>query len=268
MNDNLNLIIGGTGKTGRRVAERLTAQGHPVRIGSRSGTPPFDWEARDTWAPVLEGVGAAYVTYYPDLSTPGAVAAVGEFAEVAAAHGVQRLVLLSGRGEPTHEAAEKAVQTAGPDWTIVRSGWFAQNFDEGFLTPVAGEIVLPAGDAVEPFVDADDIAAVAVAALTDPRHRGRVYEVSGPRALSFADVAAELSRATGRTITYRPVSKAEYADMLRAEGAPAELAELFEGIVSGRNAEPADGVQEALGRPATDFTVYASRVAATGAWRD
>jgi uncharacterized protein YbjT (DUF2867 family) len=238
-----------------------------VRIGSRAGTPPFDWEARDTWAPALEGVSAAYVTYYPDLSTPGAAEAVGEFAELAAAHGVQQLVLLSGRGEETHEAAEKAVQAAGPNWTIVRSSWFDQNFDEGFLTPVAGEIVLPAEDAVEPFIDADDIAAVAAAALTDPRHRGRVYEVSGPRALSFTDVAAELSRAAGRTITYRPVSKAEYIDMLGAEGAPAELAELFEGIVSGRIAEPADGVREALGRPATDFADYAARAAADGAWQ-
>ena len=78
------LVLGATGKTGRRVAERLTARGLPVRLGSRSGELPFDWDDRATWAPALHGVGAAYVTYYPDLAIPGAAATVGGFANLAA----------------------------------------------------------------------------------------------------------------------------------------------------------------------------------------
>ena len=126
------LVLGGTGKTGRRVVERLIARGVPTRVGSRSGEPPFDWEDRSTWAPVLEGVRSAYVSYYPDLSVPGAVEAVGSFAELAVESGVRRLVLLAGRGEPEAEHAEDAVRESGADLTIVRSTWFAQNFSEDY----------------------------------------------------------------------------------------------------------------------------------------
>ena len=120
------LVLGGTGKTGRRVVERLEERGLPVRVGSRSGEPPFDWEDEATWAPALSGVGSVYVSYYPDLAVPGAVAAVRSFAEVATRSGVRRLVLLSGRGEPEAERAELALQEAvdakaGAEWTILRS---------------------------------------------------------------------------------------------------------------------------------------------------
>ena len=130
------LVLGGTGKTGRRVVERLTARGVPVRVGSRSGEPPFDWEDRATWAPALEGVGAVYITYYPDIAVPGAAENVRSFAELAVANGVPRLVLLSGRGEAEAERAEQAVQDTGADLTIVRSTWFMQNFSEDFMLDV------------------------------------------------------------------------------------------------------------------------------------
>src|SRR5215212_10696942 len=162
------LVLGGTGKTGRRVVKRLEARGLPVRVGSRSGEPPFDWEERSTWAPVLEGVGSAYISHYPDLAVPGAPDTVGSFAELAVRSGVRRLVLLAGRGEPEAEAAEDAVRASGADLTIVRSTWFAQNFSEDYLVDGvrSGEVALPARDVPEPFVDAEDIADVAVAALT------------------------------------------------------------------------------------------------------
>ncbi|AGZ39037.1 hypothetical protein AFR_03740 [Actinoplanes friuliensis DSM 7358] len=248
--------------------ERLTDQGRPVRVGSRSGKPPFDWNDESTWAPALEGVTAAYITYYPDLALPGAVAAVDGFARLAAHSGVEQLVLLSGRGEPEAEAAERAVQGAGTGWTVVRSSWFSQNFSESFLLdPVQlGDIALPAGDAREPFTDADDIADVVTAALVDSRHRGKVYEVTGPRLLSFAEVAAELSAATGRTITYTPVSRDEYSKVLEENGLPLEFADLFAGILDGRNAHLTDGVQQALGRAPKDFADYARESAAAGAW--
>lgn len=263
------LIIGGTGKTGRRVADRLTGRGLPVRIGSRSAAVPFVWEDPDTWEAALDGIGAVYVTYYPDLGFPGAAEAVGEFARVAVAKGARRLVLLSGRGEEGAQAAERALQASGADWTVVRASWFNQNFSESFFVePVlSGELVLPTGDAVEPFVDADDIADVVVAALTDDRHIGRTYELSGPRLLGFHEVAAELSRATGRDIRYVPVPMDAYRALLAEHGEPVEFADLFGLITDGRNAHLVDGVQEVLGRAPRDFTEFARDAAEAGAWK-
>ncbi|KJY20939.1 NAD(P)H-binding protein [Streptomyces katrae] len=262
------LVIGGNGKTGRRVAERLLVQGRPVRIGSRTGEPAFDWHRPETWGPALRDVDRVYVTYQPDLSFPGAADQVGAFAEAAVAAGARRLVLLSGRGEEAARTSEDRLKDSGADWTVVRASWFHQNFDEDFfLEPVrAGEIALPVADAVEPFVDAGDIADVAVAALTDDRHIGRTYELSGPRLLGFGEVAAELSKATGREIAYVPVSDGEFRAALREEGLPEEFAELFALILDGRNAHLVHGVEEVLGRPPRDFADYAREVAASGVW--
>lgn len=266
------LVVGGTGKTGRRVAERLTAQGRPTRVGSRAATPPFDWDDDATWAPAVHGVGSAYISYYPDLAFPGAAERVAAFSDLAVANGVERLVLLSGRNEEGALAGELAVQEAGAEWTIVRSSFFNQNFDESFwLEPVlSGRLVLPAGDVAEPFIDAGDVADVAVAALTEDGHAGRVYEVTGPRLLTFADAAGEIAQATGRDLTYIPVSPADYATALSDEGLPedyiSELVELFRTVLDGRSAYLSDGVQQALGRQPLDFADYARRAAATGAW--
>ncbi|MGW2180545.1 NmrA family NAD(P)-binding protein [Streptomyces sp. NPDC001732] len=262
------LVIGGTGKTGRRVAERLTARGLPVRVGSRNGEPPFDWENPGTWEAALDGVGAVYVTYYPDLAFPGAAEAVGAFSELAVKKGARRLVLLSGRGEEGAVVSENKLKESGADWTVVRANWFNQNFNESFfLEPVlSGELALPTADAVEPFVDADDIADAVTAALTDDRHIGRTYELSGPRLLSFHDVAAELSKATGREITYIPVELDDYRAVLRENGLPVEFADLFGLILDGRNASVVHGVEEALGRKARDFSDFARDAAASGVW--
>jgi uncharacterized protein YbjT (DUF2867 family) len=266
------LIVGGTGKTGRRVADRLAGQGIPVRIGSRRADIPFDWDDNSTWAATLDGVRSAYVTYYPDLAFPGASDRIRAFARLAADSGVERLVLLSGRGEEGAYASEQALQEAGVPWTVIRSTWFAQNFSEHFLLePVlAGVIALPAGDVAEPFVDIDDLADVAVAALTEDGHAGQVYELTGPRLLTFTDVAEELTKATGRDIQYIPVTGAEYAAMAVEHGVPAEevaaLTELFETVLDGRNAHLADGVERALGRQPKDFSDYARDAAASGVW--
>jgi uncharacterized protein YbjT (DUF2867 family) len=270
--NDITLVVGGTGKTGRRVAERLAAGGRPVRIGSPSSRPGFDWNDETTWKPALEGVGAAYLTYAPDLGLPGAADRVRDLAAAALGAGVRRLVLLSGRGQHGHAPAEQAVQDSGLAWTIVRSAWFAQNFSEGFLTPmiVDGTVAVPAGEAAEPFVDAGDLADVAVAALTDERHSGEIYEVSGPRVLRFADAAEEISRATGRPVHVVPISPHDFADGMAAAGVPAELiavlSEVFAELRDGRNATTADGVRRALGRPARDFGEYAREAAAAGAW--
>lgn len=269
----ITLVVGSTGKTGRRVAERLEARGVTVRHGSRSSATPFDWEDPATWAPALEGVTNAYVTYYPDLAFPGAAEQLGELARLAVAAGVRHLVLLSGRGEEGALASEQAVLDSGADWTVVRASWFFQNFDEGSFADLvrAGLLPLPAGDVAEPFVDADDVADIAVAALTDPgRHAGRVHEVTSPRLLTFHDVAAELSVAAGRTVTYVPVTLDEFEEGLLDEGLPADFAAglkgLFAEVMDGRNSSVTDGIEEALGRPGRDFTDYARAAAATGVW--
>lgn len=268
----LTLVLGGTGKTGRRVVERLEALDVPVRMGSRSASPAFDWEDETTWGPVLHGVEKVYLSYYPDLAAPGAVQAVTAFTAKAAQAGVRHVVLLSGRGEDEAQECERIVQESGPAWTVVRSSWFAQNFSEDYLLdPVrSGEVALPAGDVPEPFVDADDIADVAVAALTRDGHAGQVYEVTGPRALTFAEAVAEIGRAAGRDIAFVPVGADEYADVLKEHGLPGELIEfltyLFTTVLDGRNTRPTDGVRRALGREPADFAEYARRTAASGIW--
>src|SRR6185436_162956 len=168
------LIIGGAGKTGRRVDALLRQRGIATRPVSRSTTPAFDWNRPKDWAAALEGVSQAYVTYHPDITVEGAVEAIAELGRLARQKGLERVVLLSGRGEPAAERAEQALQASGVPWTIVRASWFNQNFSEGYLVDgvLAGEIALPAGAVPEPFVDADDIAEVVVAALTDRHHAG------------------------------------------------------------------------------------------------
>jgi uncharacterized protein YbjT (DUF2867 family) len=265
------LVLGGTGKIGRRVAERLAARGLPARFGSRSGEPPFDWDEPSTWRPVLQGVGSAYVAHYWD-AIPGAAETQRSFAELAVESGVRRLVLLSGRGEEESERGWRAVRDSGAELTVLRSTWFAQNFSEEFWQEQvqAGEVTLPAGDTPEPFVDADDIADVAVAALTDDRHIGEVYELTGPRLLTFAEAVREISRAVGREIRYLPISIDVFAAAAAEQGVPSELAELlanlFDEVLDGRNAHVADGVQRALGREPRDFSDYARDAAATGVW--
>jgi uncharacterized protein YbjT (DUF2867 family) len=269
--NDITLVVGGTGTTGRRVAARLAAAGRPVRVGSRSGRPRFDWADQTTWEPALEGVGAVYLSYAPDLGLPGAADRVRDVAAAARAASARRLVLLSGRGQHGHAPAERAVRDSGLAWTIVRSAWFAQNFSEGFLAPMVadGVLAVPAGEAAEPFVDVDDLADVAVAALTDDRHDGRVYEVSGPRRLRFAEAAAEIARAAGRPVRYAPVAERDFADGMAASGVPGELIgvldEVFAELRHGGGAV-ADGVPRALGRPARDFAEYARAAAAAGVW--
>ena len=266
------LVLGGTGKTGRRIVDRLLARGVPVRVGSRSAQPQFEWEDRSTWAPAMRGIHAMYISYYPDLAVPGATDVVRALAERAVFAGVQRLVLLSGRGEVEAEAADRVVRNAGADWTILRASWFNQNFSESYLldSVIAGEVAVPAGGVPEPFVDADDIADVAVAALTEDGHAGQLYELTGPRMLTFAEATAEIGKALDREIAFVDVSPAEYAAGLAAEGVPDDVTELlmylFTTVLDGRNSSLGDGVQRALGREPRDFYDYAWDTARQGTW--
>ncbi|MEU6339583.1 NmrA family transcriptional regulator [Streptomyces sp. NPDC046977] len=266
------LVLGGAGKTGRHVARALADRGLAVRTASRSGEPPFDWADRAGWEAVLDGASLAYFAYHPDIGDPRAAAALGDFAALAAASGVRRIVLLSARGEDLARPAEDAVRGGGVDCTVIRASWFSQNFTEGpFLDGVlGGEIAFPAGTVGEPFVDARDIADVAVAALTGDGHAGRTYEVTGPRLLTFAEAAAEIGAATGRPVRYTAVPLGAYGPRLAALGLPDEtvgfLTELFGELLDGRNAHLTDDVARVLGRAPRDFGDFAREAAAAGAW--
>ncbi|MEM8995591.1 MAG: NAD(P)H-binding protein [Acidobacteriota bacterium] len=267
------LVLGGTGKTGRRVAERLESRGYPVRRGSRAASPSFDWHREATWDACLDGVSAVYISYAPDLAIPGATDAVRSFVDRARRHGVERFVLLSGRGEEEAQACEAIVLESGTPSTVVRASWFHQNFSEGAFADMvqARQLTLPAGDVQEPFVDVDDIADVAVAALTEPGHAGEVYEVTGPRLLTFRDLADELTGAIGETVSFVEIPHDDFIAGARASGAPKDvvwiLDYLFSKVLDGRNAYLSDGVERALGRPAKDFADYARDVAAAGLWK-
>lgn len=266
------LVTSATGKTGRRVSERLAARGVRVLAGSRQGAVRFDWEDEGSWGPALEGADTAFVAYYPDLAAPGADTAMRSFGRIAARAGVGRLVLLSGRGEPEAAGAESALRESFPRLTVVRASFFAQNFSEGPMIEgvLAGEVAFPGGDTAEPWIDADDLADVIVAALTEEGHEGLVHEVTGPRLLTFAEVVAEIGRATGREIGYVPVSEEEYAHALQEYGMPGPEAEwlagLFTTLLDGHNAATTDGVKRVLGREPRDFAEFARDAAASGAW--
>jgi uncharacterized protein YbjT (DUF2867 family) len=266
------LILGGTGKTGRRIAQRLSTRGVPLRIASRMGAQRFDWDDQNTWASVLEGAEAMYIAYPPDLAAPTAGPHLRAMAEQAVASGVRKMVLLSGRGEPHCYPAERAVRESGAAFTIVRCAFFAQNFSEGeLLGPILeGELAFPAGNVAEPFVDIDDTADVAVAALTEKTHEGKIYELSGPRLFTFGEAVAQIGQALGRDIRYLPITAEAYAKVL-SQFVPTDqavfLKDLFEFVLDGHNAYLSDGVQQALGRKPRSFDDFVRNAARAGAWQ-
>ena len=271
MQDHPILVVGATGKTGRRVAARLEAGGRSVRRGARTSATPFDWEAPETWSSALAGVRAAYITYFPDLAFPGAVEKLDSLCETAKDCGLEHLVLLSGRGEHHARLGEDVVRGSGIDFTIIRAAWFAQNFSEGYLRDpiLAGVLPMPGGDTPEPIIDIDDIADVAVAALTEDGHKGRLYEVTGPRLMTFAEMADVLSEATGRPIRHMPISFEDFHANIAQVGGTF-VADVFTAIaretLDGRNANTNDGVIKALGRTPRDFVDFARAAAKADAW--
>jgi len=241
-------------------------------VGSRRAEPPFDWQDPTTWEPALRGVDAAYVAYYPDAAFPGAAAVVAAFANQAVAAGAQHLVLLADRGAAEAERCEQAVRDSGAEWTIIRAGFISQNFSEAFLVELvrAGVVALPAGEVAEPFTDAEDIADVAVAALTENGHEGMVHEVTGPRLLTFADAVGEIAREARRKVRYLPVTPEQFVSSLTGRGVPTEYATLLTGLLvevfDGSRATVTDTVERVLGRAPRDFAQYAREAAATGVW--
>ena len=267
------LILGGTGKTGSRIAKLLTAKGEVVRLGSRSASPSFDWHKRDNWAEVMDGITHLYITYQPDLAVPGAFEAVTELVERAKEAEVKKIVLLSGKGEVEAQRCETVVKTSGIDYTIIQCNWFSQNWSESFLIePVlAGHVALPMVEAKIPFVDADDIAEVAVRVFLDDTLSGQTFELTGPSTYTFPEAVAEIAKATGREIGFTPVSIEDYKGEMEKMGLPADyvwlITYLFTEVLGNPSNEiMTDHIERILGRPAKDFGTFVKEVAATGLW--
>lgn len=273
------LILGGAGKTGRRITTQLDARGVEFRLASRSAEQRFDWYDESTWSAVVHGTDTAYLAPPVD---PAGLDAAGRFIKQTSADGLRRVVLLSGRGvgSPGRDFAvydsqlslEHAVKDSGLDWTIVQPAWFMQNFSEDFLRDyvLAGQLRISAGDGAEPWIDTDDIADVVTAALLDERHIGETYALSGPRLLTLAEVAHELSDATGRRIEYVALEPDEHIEELVGFGVSRPDAEalrdLFAVIRHHRSEYLSDGISEVLGREPRDFRDWARAAAANGAW--
>lgn len=267
------LVIGGTGKTGRKVVSKLIDAGHNVRVGSRSANPAFDWENPQTWSEIMQGMDKIYITFQPDLAVPGALEAIEELTKQAKQCRVKKLVLLSGKGEREAELCEQVVIHSGLDYTIVRASWFNQNFSESFfLEPILeGFVALPQAEAKVPYVDTDDIADVAVAALLDNQHNGKIYQLTGPRLLTFKEVIQEISVASGREIIFTPIALSAYTKVMKEQGVPADFVWLIEYLFSEvmgnpGNSEITNDIEKVLGRKPKDFSQYVQETMVTGVW--
>lgn len=266
------LIIGKNGKTGARVNRLLAREGYNTRAVSRSTTPAFDWEKPEGWLDVMQGCQSAYVCFQPDLAIPAAKTAITEFVRLAKIAGIEHIVLLSGRGEDGAQLAEQLVINSGLRWNVVRASWFAQNFSEGFLIEgiLHGQVALPAGDILEPFIDIDDIADVVFACLTNPELTNQLFEVTGPEAITFRDCVNIISNAIDSPIAFLDQSSEQFVQELRQQGMPEDVLwlmnELFSVVMDGRNSVVTNGVEQALGRPARSFHQYVLKTAATGIW--
>ena len=267
------LVIGGTGKTGRKVVQKLQALNQNVRIGSRNQDPAFDWQDLNTWPAVLEGMEKMYVTFQPDLAVPGALDAIESLTKLAIKSGIKKMVLLSGKGEREAQLCEQVVIHSGLDYTIVRASWFNQNFSESFfLNPIlAGYVALPQAQAKVPYVDTDDIADVVVEVLMNKGHNGQIYELTGPRALTFPEVIDEIANAADRQIEFTPISLSAYAKMLEDAQVPSDYIWLInylftEVLAAEGNDVVTTDVEKVLGRKAKDFSKYVQETVPTGVW--
>jgi len=267
------LVIGGTGKTGSRVAKNLSQSGHDVRIAGRKTNPAFDWENPDTYDAALKDMDRAYIVYYPDLAVPGARDAIQTLTDKALKAGLDKVVLLSGKGEKEAEACEQIVADSGLNFTIVRASWFNQNFSEGaFLEFIQnGAVALPMPEAEIPFVDADDIAEVAAKVLLDDSYNGETVTVTGPRKMTYKEAVEIMAAETGKEIVYQPISMKEFKDGMKAAGLPDSyiwlFSYLFEEVLGNPdNQVVSDDVQKVLGREATNFRDYVAKTIKTGVW--
>lgn len=269
------LVLGATGKTGRKVVEDLEQRGYPVRKGSRSENPSFDWHNPENWPELLQGIHSIYVTYQPDLAVPGASDAIRHLMDVAIKKNVKKVVILSGKGEVEAQKCEQIVANSGLDYTLVRASWFMQNFSESFLLDpiIAGEIALPQANAKVPYVHTSDIAEVVVQSLVDDSHNGKTYELTGPQAMTFSEVIAKIATATGRDLQFIPISLEEYAQGMKAAGIPDDYAwlinYLFREVLGSKGSDLiSTDIEKVLGKDPRSFEQYIEETLMQGVWQN
>ncbi|MGW2209740.1 NmrA family NAD(P)-binding protein [Streptomyces sp. NPDC001781] len=269
------LVIGATGTTGSRTAAQLSAAGHRVRAASRRAAPvaaaepvSFDWYDPATHAAALDGVDRLYLI--PPLGDSDPAATMLPFLHQARTAGVRRAVLLSSSAITEDSPALGTVHRTLPDlfaqWAVLRPSWFMQNFtgthaharsirDEGIIWTAAesGRVG---------FVDAEDIAAVAVRALTDEQAPDTDLLLTGPEALSYDDIAAIIAEVTGRPVVHHRLSYEQMRDRLTAE-VPVEFAAMLtdmdRAIAGGAEDRVTDTVQRLTGRPPRTFRALLER---------
>lgn len=275
MKTNKILVIGGKGKTGSRVVKLLNEKPNiTIRLGSRSSEIPFDWEKPETWPLALKDIDSVYITFQPDLAIPSAPETIQNFTLLATKLGVEKMVLLSGRGEKEAQICEEIVKATAQKWTIVRASWFNQNFSESiFLEPLlAGFVALPQANVLEPFIDANDIAEVVTEALLNDKHNGQTYELTGPRLLSFEQAVSEIAKVIKKEIVFESLTIEKYINMLREYQVPEDeiwlINYLFSEVMDGRNSRTTNDIEKVLGRKATDFSEYVIETAKTGVWNE
>lgn len=275
MKTNKILVIGGKGKTGSRVVQLLNEKPNiTIRLGSRSSEIPFDWEKPETWSLALKDIDSVYITFQPDLAIPSAPETIQNFTLLATKLGVEKMVLLSGRGEKEAQICEEIVKATAQKWTIVRASWFNQNFSESiFLEPLlAGFVALPQANVLEPFIDANDIAEVVTEALLNDKHNGQTYELTGPRLLSFEQAVSEIAKVIKKEIVFESLTVEKYINMLREYQVPEDeiwlINYLFSEVMDGRNSSTTNDIEKVLGRKATDFSEYVIETAKTGVWNE
>ncbi|WP_448810018.1 NAD(P)H-binding protein [Agromyces bauzanensis] len=259
------LIIGGTGKVGRRVAAALEERGENARVASRNtGDIRFDWHDPSTYAPALAGADAVFIVG-PGSATDWSPL-LRQLLDAAAAAGTRRAVLLSARAveflpDGAVDRAERVLRDGPVAWTILRPAHFAQNFTEAMFTPVDDHVVAPVGDGREPFIDVADIAEVAAAALTTADWEGETLELSGPEAITFEEAVAHLGAAQGRRITFSDEQLSEHVGRLRAANTPEGYitwrSAMLDAIRSGVDAYVSHDVERVLTRPARSFAEWA-----------
>jgi uncharacterized protein YbjT (DUF2867 family) len=270
------LVLGATGKTGSRVAGRLSVHGASVRTAARSGADVhFDWDNQATWEEALRGATGLYLVS-PILRIDFA-RLVGQFLDQAERAGVRHVTYLSAYGME-YAPAEVALRAVELDLaargsltsTVIRPAWFMENFSETFLQPVNDEIVVPAGDGAEAFVSVEDIAAVAAVTLTEREgHAGHAYAPAGPQALTMAEAAEMISAAAGRTITHRDTDREQWIAAMISTGVPAEYAQVLRpltaALASGNGARPNSDILDVTGTAPVTFAEFAAKTAP--AWK-
>ncbi|BCP53967.1 oxidoreductase [Kaistia sp. 32K] len=270
------LLTGGTGKTGRRIAPRLAEAGHDVRLASRRGADAralrgirFDWNDPSTFDAALANREAVYLVAPTDA--PESLRAMQPFLDRALAIGIRRYVLLSASSLPKRGPMMGAVhaylEEHAPEWAVLRPTWFMQNFSEQQHLPTIRDeraIFSATGEGRVPFIDVEDIAAVAVEALTRDVSFNRDLVLTGPRALSYGDVAEIVGAAIGAGVRHVNLSEGALVERFGAAGMHPDYAAILAGmdiwIASGAEDRLSPDVEAVTGRPPNDFVAYAGRV--------